>query len=193
MRAVISKLLLQLPSSSLTHLECWLGWRSSADIEALCSLTALRCLRFQSCTSNGIYTQADGVLAPLSALKQLTQLELSCALRSAQLQHLQLPQLQQLVMDSCEHSEEQLLQLGRLTALQQLVAPYRSNSCRARGRGRATHSSSSTDQQAPAAAQLPPNLRELVWERWFDCLGESAMPLLALSRLESLSCLEVCQ
>jgi hypothetical protein len=91
----------------LTRLECSLDWirnadtgaLCSADISALCSLTALRSLAvYKPSLGSGQVAaadQPDDALKPLSALQQLTQLQLS-AVRKKQLQHLQLPLLREL-------------------------------------------------------------------------------------------------
>jgi hypothetical protein len=196
-------LLQTLPVSSLTHLACDVGWENSTDMAALCSLTALKGLQLQerhSCApiedegdedaeedilrfrlpqleavpppvlAGGLQT----ALVPLSALQQLTRLELSVA-SSKQLQHLQLPWLQHLVIQNLAYdgpAEPQLL--GNLTSLVVLDVRECFGLC--------------------AADQLPPNLRTLklhfstpmlhTFPRYLD--HASLLPLLDLSRLEQL-------
>jgi hypothetical protein len=167
-------LLQQLPASSLTHLRFCLNWRSTAQTAALLALTALRSLNLGAFAGlNGrLYSYTSqmpvDVLAPLSALQQLTSLKLAMAQR-AQLQHLQLPQLHELFI-SVDYGEShgQLLQLGHFAAVQRL---------RVLNRG----------DPFQRGAVVPPNVMlrctdvELAGENGF-----SAEPLLGLSCLQKL-------
>jgi hypothetical protein len=125
--------------------------------------------------------QSDNVLAPLSALQQLTSLKLGGVLRKVQLQHLQLPQLQQLEARfslnlGFEADREEHLQLAHLAALTQLFLWVA-----AEGLG--------------PADQLPLELQKLTLRHgpvgFIDddssCITScSLQPLLALSRLQTL-------
>jgi hypothetical protein len=95
-----------LPASSLTELQCSVDFGCERLVAALSSLTALNSLRIAyptmtvkddnsltACSS--LMDLPDSAFAPLSALLQLTQLQLG-HVRAQQLAHLQLPQLQQL-------------------------------------------------------------------------------------------------
>jgi hypothetical protein len=136
----------------------------------LCRLTALRNLRITS-IDGAPCGQANDALAALSALQQLTHLEIA-PVRKAQLQHLQLPQLQQLrVSFMCTWIDEQL-QLSHITSITQMV-------CEGCG-------------TLFCGEQLPPNVLTLTWS---DDLGfhravvegkYSLQPLLALSKLQQL-------
>jgi hypothetical protein len=181
-------LLQHLPASSLQHLACTLDWRSAAQIAALSQLTALRTLSVlgpggerswhNSYSSAIAGNNGHAVLEPLSALQQLTFLE---SVNTHQLQHLQLPQLQQLEITIAYSSDVnpqgalQLshLRLGHLTGLSKLTVE-------------------GSWALPDAASQLPPNLQELSYPTgscarhslrgsWF-----SVQPLLALSRLQKL-------
>jgi hypothetical protein len=168
-------LLQQLPASSLTHLRFCLNWRSTAQTAALLALTALRSLNLGSFASmhGRLYSYTSqmpvDVLEPLSALQQLTSLKLAMVQR-AQLQHLQLPQLQDLVINvDHDASHGQLMQLGHLTAVQRLTV---------------------LDWRTPfeIGAVFPPNV---VMLRCTDVEGAgsagfNAEPLLALSCLRKL-------
>jgi hypothetical protein len=129
--ASAAPLLRSLPADSLTYLACDVVLTRNADVNALCSLTALRHLRLQDRhlggdeedeeDEDGHYHPRAGcmhmVLAPLSALQQLTRLELSAA-SSLQLQQLQLPRLQHLVVDYLKQYGPGFPQLlGDLTSL----------------------------------------------------------------------------
>jgi hypothetical protein len=94
------KTLGSLPVSSLTELECSLDSGCERLVASLSSLTALNSLRIAFTRSKDDYCNSlvdlpDSAFAPLSALLQLTQLQLG-HVRAQQLAHLQLPQLQQL-------------------------------------------------------------------------------------------------
>jgi hypothetical protein len=156
-------------------------------MNALCSLTALRHLRLQDRhlgadeedeeDEDGYYHPRAGcmhmVLAPLSALQQLTRLELSMA-SSLQLQQLQLPRLQHLVLDYLTQYGPGFPQLlGDLTSLTVLDL---GGCC----------GLSATDT-------LPPSLRTLKLQFTSDAhlklLSDSRVslrPLLLLSKLEQL-------
>jgi hypothetical protein len=85
-----------LPACSLTELECYVDFACEHAVDALSSLTALR--RLHVCEDrrcSRLRNQQDSALAPLSALQQLTRLQLP-VVRAPQLVHLQLPQLLQL-------------------------------------------------------------------------------------------------
>jgi hypothetical protein len=89
-----------LPASSLTELECSLDSGCERLVASLSSLTALNSLRIAYAATWDDYCASlmdlpDSAFAPLSALLQLTQLQLG-RVRAQQLAHLQLPQLQQL-------------------------------------------------------------------------------------------------
>jgi hypothetical protein len=168
-------LLQQLPASSLTHLRLCLDWSSTAQTAALLALTGLRSLDLGAFASmsGGLYSYISrmpmNVLAPLSALQQLTSLKLAVVQR-AQLQLLQLPQLQELCTSIDQGgSVGQLLQLGHLTAVQHLTV---------------------LDSELPfqAGAVFPPNACSLQcsnaqWDEQTDC---AVQPLLALTRLQKL-------
>jgi hypothetical protein len=92
--------LASLPANSLTELECSLDSGCERLVASLSSLTALHSLRIAYSCSKDDYCDSlmdlrDSAFAPLSALLQLTQLQLG-HVRAQQLAHLQLPQLQQL-------------------------------------------------------------------------------------------------
>jgi hypothetical protein len=196
-------LLQTLPVGNLTHLACDVGWANSTDMAALCSLTGLRSLRLRERLHDASDKDEGGenaehpdtdeedddgavpfpvlagglrrALMPLSALQQLTRLELSVA-SSKQLQHLQLPRLQHLVLQKLAYygpAKPQLL--GNLSSL--VVLDVRE--CFG----------------LFAADQLPPYLRTLKLHfstptnifrvtRYLD--HASLLPLLNLSRLEQL-------
>jgi hypothetical protein len=169
-------LLQQLPACSLTQLKCSIDW-GSGDIGALCSVTSLRSLHL---VQNDVILQRDDALTSLSALQRLTQLQL-CAVRSAQLAVLQLPQLLRLELGRCDFDKGQQLQLGHLTALQQLqLLDCRFRSTQHSG-GRALENIARSSE-----GQLPPNLRELQWLRADEGLGFSVQQLLALTGLQKL-------
>jgi hypothetical protein len=106
-----------LPVSALTELECQINWGRTAQVGTLCSLTSLQKLGIQSAEG---YTswQPDSVLHPLSALQRLTSLKLDW-LKRQQLQHLQMPQLLELIvnMEPQEQENAVQLQVGHLTRL----------------------------------------------------------------------------
>jgi hypothetical protein len=168
--ASAAPLLQTLPAGSLTYLACKFGWTKTADMDALCSLTGLRHLRLME---RFPYGGLDKALVPLSALQQLTRLELS-AVRGTQLQHLQLPRLQHLVLKHLVYLGPAVPQrLGHLSSLVVLDV-------------RACFGLSCTDT-------LPANLRTLkLWAKPVSSYRPrqpcnfSFAPLLALSKLEQL-------
>jgi hypothetical protein len=168
-------LLGQFPAGTLTCLVCPIDWRSSSDIDALCSLTALQSLRvlpngpvgehYVSCPGGSAVT--DTALSRLMALQRLTSLELS-ATRRAQLYYLRLPQLLQLSVIISRNSQEGAkLNLSLLTSLQRLTL---------------------LDQRTPLqeSDRLPRSLRCLQWPGRVEGVGCSVKPLLALQHLEEL-------
>jgi hypothetical protein len=176
-------LLRALPASSLTSLQCTVGWGDAADIAALCSLTGLQWLELQERDNtynwdeldHSISGNADDVLAQLSVLQQLTRLQLSSA-RRVQLQQLRLPQLRRLVgvMDTTQNQEQLLL--GHMSSLTALTLYDNRYPC---------------DSFAPTE-QVPPNLRTLDMMIWVERSSRerpyrvSLQPLLALSQLQPL-------
>jgi hypothetical protein len=161
-------LLQQLPAWSLTQLKCSINWGNAADAAALCSLTSLRSLHL----GYGINTlqQHDDVPTPLSALQRLTQLQLS-EVRSAQLAVLQLPQLQRLGIYWCEFAAGRQLQLGQLTALQQLqLLDY---SVRQMQRDRGQNGSRAVEHITQSAAGAPLQQQQQQGEEPTD-LGDSS-------------------
>jgi hypothetical protein len=97
---LLGESLSSLPASSLTELECSVNSGCEQLVASLSSLTALHSLRIlYSATwddySDSLMDLPDSAFAPLSALLQLTQLQLG-HVRAQQLPHLELPQLQQL-------------------------------------------------------------------------------------------------
>jgi hypothetical protein len=169
--AVTQPLLEQLPVASLTHLQCWQLSNISACLPRLCELSSLRSLLLQrpSYAVDGLLSHqvSDNVLAPLSALRQLTRLQLP-AVRKAQLLPLQLPYLQQLHVKLDDHGDGAQLQLSHLTALQVLTVAGPYNSC-----------------GLAAGDELPAGLQELYWtDTWTN--GCSLQPLLGLAKLQKL-------
>jgi hypothetical protein len=177
--AALQQLLQHLLANSLTELGCCLntgnaGQLAASPMNELGSLAALLSLHLSPCQNAA--QQSEQLLAPLSALSQLAALKLHRELvRRVQLNHLQLPQLQQLQADvgggltnSVDH-----LQLGHLTALTQLSLV------------------DATGVLSPAE-QLPPNLQELTLRqvdyggKRVSGSGYSLQPLLVLSRLQKL-------
>jgi hypothetical protein len=155
-----------LPAATLTALTVQLDWSAAPHVAALCSLTGLRQLELTSARG---YTswQASDVLAPLSALQQLTCLHLDF-LRRQQLQHLRLPQLQALDvrLEQCMQGEQAQMQLSQITGLTMLCL---------------------TDWAALLQPDdvFPPHLRELE----FTVVGDrrcSLQPLLLLTQLRML-------
>jgi hypothetical protein len=138
-----------IPAHSFTQLACSL---SRADAEqmnecltsGISRLTALRSLEVHLPDLDAVM-QPDDLLAPLSALQQLTALQLRGGLvRRAQLKHLQLPQLQRLQAEVggglfSRVGQLQLAHLATVTKLSQLDA----------------------SGVLERAKQLPPNLQEL--------------------------------
>lgn len=147
--AALQQLLQHLPAYSLTQLGCYLGLADAGQVQAaplsgLSRLTGLCSLHL--IVGRGAQQQPHELLDPLSALRQLTELQLQAGLvRRVQLQHLQLPRLQQLAANVGSESIEgaDQLQLTHLTALTQLLL---------------LECLGSTCVLAPAE-QLPPNLR----------------------------------
>jgi hypothetical protein len=97
--AATAALLQHLPAHSLTHLDCRLSSGSlpdsAAKLQLVCQLTALCSLILEGSSALAPPGDAGNVLVCLSALQQLTQLQLPSVHRT-QLAQLQLPQLQQL-------------------------------------------------------------------------------------------------
>jgi hypothetical protein len=115
--SLANAVLQHLPGTSLTQLTCQFLYSHPTHLAAVCSLT-----RLQKLTITRIRGYINGrtadVLAPLSALQQLTHLQLDLVGRG-QLQHLLLPQLQELHVQSGP-VQLQPLQLGHLTGLSML-------------------------------------------------------------------------
>jgi hypothetical protein len=173
-------LLKQLPASSLTRLACCLDWSSNAELAALCSLTWLRRLTLDPYRGGpGARTLdhpgAGTMLAQLSAMQQLTYLDIPSPIDRVQLQNLQLLQLQLLRAHiwgtQGPHGQ---LQLGHLTSVQVLILST--------GRQRVLRPDDT----------LPPNVRQLFvlgstgikgQDRNTSCSWE---PLQQLSKLEQL-------
>uniref|UniRef100_A0A383W3M9 Uncharacterized protein n=1 Tax=Tetradesmus obliquus TaxID=3088 RepID=A0A383W3M9_TETOB len=154
------------------HAAVQLCFDSAADIAALCrpELTALRSLQINAPGNSGPSWQQDAVLAPMSALQQLTRLKLDIV-RRVQLKHLQLPQLQELEC-WCSHTDEgEMLHMSQLTSLRKLTLTSYTAALR-------------------RDDQLPPNLQELLYllitQRGDVYEGGKLQPLLALSRLQQL-------
>jgi hypothetical protein len=169
-------LLQQLPAHSLTQLQCLVARRSAEQLAAVCRLTGLRSLRLQdSRPRQTTFGDSDSALAPLTALQQLTELQLP-SLHPPQLVALQQPQLQQLRIEICNSAENPPLQVAHLTSLHTLhVEDY--SWCGLGG-----------------DIQLPPSLQDLSWiclgfcTRCKGCMlhGCSVQALLALTRLQKL-------
>jgi hypothetical protein len=154
------------------HATVTVDWSSAADVAALCrpDLTALRSLDIRACRGNSS-DHPDDLLAPLSVLQQLSCLQLG-VVRRVQLQHLQLPHLQQLDVWCSHRGVGQRLQLGQLTALRKLLLQDYATALR-------------------QDDQLPSNLQQLeyvlIGER-DEGDGQTSIlqPLLALSQLQKL-------
>jgi hypothetical protein len=160
-----------LPAGTLRQLDCSFDWSNTAQIDTMCAHTGLRSLSLTGGYEFRYFSpgaQADDVLAPLSALQQLTALELG-SVRRVQLQHLQLPQLQQLVVRVCRSAEDELqpIRLDQLTALQMLRLQAAGNGLQRQD-------------------CLPPNLCQLSWAGWVTSRTAGMQPLLALSCLQKL-------
>jgi hypothetical protein len=132
-------------------------------------------LNLRGSSSQLAYGSSSSALTPLTALQQLTALQLP-SLQPPQLAGLQLPQLQQLHIGIANSAQTPPLQVAHLTSLHTLrVEDY--SKC---GLGGGT--------------QLPPLLRELSWERRIfiercnGCTqhGCSVQALLSLTRLQKL-------
>jgi hypothetical protein len=154
------------------HATVTVDWSSAADVAALCSpdLTALCSLDIRASRGNSS-DHPDDLLAPLSVLQQLSCLQLG-VVRRVQLQHLQLPHLQQLDVWCSHRGVGQRLQLGQLTALRKLLLQDYATALR-------------------PDDQLPPNLQQLeyvlIGERGEDDGQTSILqPLLVLSQLQKL-------
>lgn len=108
-----------LPADRMTHLKCSLDYSSAQHWDSLCALTALRSLCLDSKAATGAYLcrQQYDVLAPLSALSQLTQLRLEEA-GVKQLQRV--PSWLQVLEVSLVVGEPGQLQLAHLTVLSAL-------------------------------------------------------------------------
>jgi hypothetical protein len=156
------------------HATVTVDWSSAADVAALCrpDLTALRSLDIRASRGNSS-DHPDDLLEPLSALQQLTCLQLG-VVRRMQLQHLQLPHLQQLDVWCSHRGVGQRLQLGQLTALRKLLLQDYATAMR-------------------PDDQLPPNLQQLEYVligQRDDVSGDGQtsilQPLLVLSQLRKL-------
>jgi hypothetical protein len=154
------------------HATVTVDWSSAADVAALCrpDLTALRSLDIRASRGNSS-DHPDDLLAPLSVLQQLSCLQLG-VVRRVQLQHLQLPHLQQLDVWCSHRGVGQRLQLGQLTALRKLLLQDYATALR-------------------QDDQLPPNLQQLeyvlIGERSEDDGQTSILqPLLVLGQLQKL-------
>uniref|UniRef100_A0A383WIA1 Uncharacterized protein n=1 Tax=Tetradesmus obliquus TaxID=3088 RepID=A0A383WIA1_TETOB len=161
------------PQLQQLHAGVLVDWGSATDIATLCrpQMTVLHSLCIATGDLPGADRQQDTVLAPLSAL-QLTRLKLG-DVRSVQLHHLQLPQLQQLVVNHTYRQQGQL-RMGHITALRKLSMQHLSTALR-------------------VGDQMPPNLQELHCGLWGviqqegdarECMGLEI--ILALTRLEVL-------
>jgi hypothetical protein len=170
-------LLQQLSTCSATQLKCSIDWGSAVDVGALCSLTSLHSLHL---VQSDVSLQPDDAVTPLSALQRLTQLQL-CAVHCAQLAVLWLPQLQRLDLNRCDCDQGQQLQLGHMTALQQLQLL----DCRICSTQHTT-SRALENITCSSEGQLPPKLREMQWLCADEGLGFSMQQLLALTGLQKL-------
>jgi hypothetical protein len=167
---VHAALMRALPASSLTHVECPHSWCDPAQVSALCRLTGLQSCVLPPRFPNGFAD--DDALAQLTALQQLTRLELTAARKLLQRLPL-LPQLQVLDVFMNECFPKRQLQLVHLTCVTKLVLQ---------------------DRNAPllASDQLPPSLHELVLlqEPWSERSrvrnSFRLQPLLALQHLKKL-------
>uniref|UniRef100_A0A383VT61 F-box domain-containing protein n=1 Tax=Tetradesmus obliquus TaxID=3088 RepID=A0A383VT61_TETOB len=182
-------LLKQLPAATLTRLVCSLEFKHPKHLAALCGLTALRSLEVLPQLEDGadLADCSSHALRPMSALQQLMVLKLDCV-KACQLAHLQLPQLQRLVVcisrGPCADPAEQQrrrrqqqqqqqedpeqplpLQLGHLTALTYLE-----------GRRNIML----------ASDELPMSLRAVNWTYEIAAAACSVQPLLRLTSLEDL-------
>jgi hypothetical protein len=170
----ITTVLQQLPASTLMQLQCSIDWSSSADVAALCQLTALRRVHVVNDRA-----MPDAALASLSSLRQLVSLQLQ-SVKPAHLQELP-PWLQQLdvahINPAVTSRQQQVLrlQLGHLTGMTALRLGARPSYSQG-GYESARHCDIIT-----AESQLPPNLQELSWP---DC--SSTEPLLHLQQLQRL-------
>jgi hypothetical protein len=109
----------RLQPSLVKHLVCPVDFTKTAQMQALCELTALKSLWV--CEARGsLHRQPgnEGMLEPLSVLLQLTQLRLE-RVRKEQLSQLQLPQLQHLTVELCKPCEQPFAFPGRAAALKQ--------------------------------------------------------------------------
>jgi hypothetical protein len=166
------RILQHLPAGTLTQLDCSIKWSNSEHINAVCMHTGLRSLHLISNSNvahENICGQADDVLVPLTDLQQLTALSLN-ELRREQLQHLQLPQLQELHVSfalSIVPQRAQPLRLQQLTAVTRLSVGAAQNGLQLED-------------------ALPPNLCELSWFGWVTSSTAGVLPLLSLRRLQKL-------
>jgi hypothetical protein len=175
----LQQLLQHLPAHSLTQLRCSLAQADTDDIigSLLSQLSRLTALRSIDLILPKLDASGDRLLAPLSSLQQVTALQVRKGLlRRMQLQHLQLPLLQQLRADigggRANRARADQLQLAHLEALTQLSLKDR------------------TGVLSPAE-QLPPHLHELTlrqveYHHRDEGSKYSLQPLLVLSRLEKL-------
>jgi hypothetical protein len=173
-----------LAACSLTELECYIDFKSEQAVGALRRLTKLRSLHVSQNVYDGdsLFDQHDSAVAPLSALLQLTRLQLPYV-RPQQLEQLQLPRLQQLIAsvarcrrdaDAADHGFLPV-DLSHFSSL--------------------THLEVSSDTLLQCNT-FPGSLRKVTW-RFFSSRHRvpeadtdsrlSMQPLLQLGRLESLS------
>jgi hypothetical protein len=183
----------QLPATgSLTSLECRADFgRAAAQLAALARHTGLRSLQLWGTMyselggSGAADCQADDVLAPLAALRQLTLLKLG-TVRPAQLSHLpmNLLQLEASLFAGEEEDDDDgeaagdaegqqaVLQMGHLTALTSLVDCLGDDSGE-HGDGVRSHPMGQRDV-------FPPNLQQLE----VSGICHSVVPLLPLQQLQ---------
>jgi hypothetical protein len=105
-------LLQQLPAATLTQLVCGVEFNKPEHLASLCRLTALRSLellpQLSVCVGNiQPSNHSRDMLSPMSALQQLTALKFDYV-SAQQLAHLQLPQLQRLIVCIRRHARGRL-------------------------------------------------------------------------------------
>uniref|UniRef100_A0A383W6Q0 Uncharacterized protein n=1 Tax=Tetradesmus obliquus TaxID=3088 RepID=A0A383W6Q0_TETOB len=181
-----------LPAATLTQLVCAMDFSAPHHLAALCSLTALRSWEVLPQQRGGpVLTHCSStVLRPMSALQQLTALKFD-RVRSGQFVHLQLLQLQRLVVDIkraaglySARQRQQQQQLGEpvqaaAEQLQLQLAHLMSLS----------YLECSGTEMLPSD-ELPASLRALKWscnrDHSIEEVAVSVQPLLQLSRLQQL-------